>query len=338
MTHTNARLLSFGLLALSLAGGCARSTMIEAPRGDAGQALGDAGPHFTGADAGPALADAYVAPAVDAGPPAVDAARPPVDCTPSAPVCDRSVYDRARAFAAAHPEDDGHTWDQHCGALMFQFGGFSRSANTAAIARSESTIVSTNPAAAPVGAFHWWDIGTAGHVGVDILGGGTTVFMASAHLGEVWGDAIGVQSIPTYNAESGARYRGWSMDYVGQHLAGGGSAACTPAAIPAGCPIPASATATSGVPDSYFWMRMQMYAAEHGYTGPIDGVMGTASWAGIQRAMAGFGYTGPVDGVPGVNTYKAMQRLAAAHGYTGPIDGVLGPNSYEGLARFLNTL
>ena len=40
-------------------------------------------------------------------------------------------------------------------------------------------------------------------------------------------------------------------------------------------------------------------ASHHGYTGPIDGVLGKNSWAGTQRGLADYGYTGPADGVPG---------------------------------------
>ncbi len=79
-------------------------------------------------------------------------------------------------------------------------------------------------------------------------------------------------------------------------------------------------------------------ASFYGYTGPIDGVLGTASWAGTQRGLRNYGYTGPDDGVPGTNTYKAMQKMASFWGYTGPQDGALGTNSYAGIARYFNTL
>ena len=85
--------------------------------------------------------------------------------------------------------------------------------------------------------------------------------------------------------------------------------------------------------------RLQEGPASHyGYTGPIDGVMGTNSWKGMQSFLAAnYGYTGPIDGAPGTNTYKALQRWAAdgSHGgtYTGPIDGVMGTNSWTGVDR-----
>jgi len=52
-------------------------------------------------------------------------------------------------------------------------------------------------------------------------------------------------------------------------------------------------------------------ASHHGYSGPIDGVLGTQSWAGTQRGLADYSYTGPADVVPGTNTHKAMQRLTS---------------------------
>jgi murein DD-endopeptidase len=160
--------------------------------------------------------------------------------------------------------------------------------------------------------------------------------MASSHLGDSWGTAIGVNSVGAYSAAAGARYLGWSMQYNGhgQQLSGGGH--CGAASVPSGCTVPATPTSETGVPDGAFTMRLQMYAADHGYTGPIDGAMNAATWIGVQRGLASHGYTGPANGIPGANTYMAFQRVAAEHGYTGPINGVLGPNSYRGFAAFLN--
>jgi hypothetical protein len=268
-------------------------------------------------------------------------------CTSEGQVCDRAVYDRARAYAMAHPERDGGSWLGASTSLVFRFGELSRSTNDASVALERSTLLGADPSAAPVGAFHWWDDGASGVVGVDLLGGGATVLLASEPLAESWGEGLGVSGVEVYTEASGTQYRGWSMDFLGQQLPGGG---CTPACVAsaepdAGSPsgpvmavVPRSGAQESGTPDAAFWMRMQMFAAGHGYSGAIDGVMSGAAWAGIQRAMRAYGYGGPDDGVPGVNTYAALQRLAAAHGYTGPIDGELGPNSYRGIARFLNSL
>ena len=130
--------------------------------------------------------------------------------------CDWTIYDRARDYADQFPLRDGATWAGWCGSLMWRFGEMPESSArpTAIGSYAESTILGTDPRLASIGAFHWWDIGAPGHVAVDLLGGGTTVFMASNHVLEDWGDAIGVTSIPKYNSASGATYLGWSMDYV----------------------------------------------------------------------------------------------------------------------------
>jgi len=331
------------LLAVSFAAGC--GTQLGTPMahlgGDAGPPVSDASaPHL---DAAMTMAvDAALSPdaavASDAAMPAVDAATVSPSCRGTATECSRAVYDRAASYAAANPLRNGASWSGWCGALMMRFGGFAVSAPSAIAAYHGSSIVSTDLTAAPIGAFHYWDIGSAGHVGVDLLGGGSTVFMASGHLGDAWGTAIGVNSVGAYTSVSGARYLGWSMEYNGhgQRLSGGGD--CGAAHVPSGCSLPISPTATTGVPDHAFTMRLQIYASAHGYTGPIDGHIDAATWVGVQRGLASHGYTGPADGIPASHTYIAFQRIAAEHGYTGPVNGVLGPNSYRGFAVFLNGL
>ena len=334
-------------LALAFALTSACGTQLGGPSGhptaDAGVPMGDGGPAFVHPDAGPSsadagtLADAFVVPTHDAGPAPVDAAAP-TDCHTTADSCSRSVYDRAVAYTTANPLRNGASWSGWCAALMVRFGGFATPAPTTIAAYHASSISSTDSTTAPIGAFHYWDLGTAGHVGVDLLGGGSVVFMASSHLGDSWGTAIGVNSVGAYGAASGARYLGWSIDYNGhgQRLSGGGD--CGAARVASGCALPATPTASTGAPDHAFTMRLQLYASEHGYTGPIDGHMDAATWVGVQRGLASHGYSGPANGLPAANTFMAFQRIAAEHGYTGPVNGVLGPNSYKGFAAFLNTL
>jgi hypothetical protein len=259
-------------------------------------------------------------------------------CQPSASGCTLDVYNRAVAFVASHPNHSGpgDNWDGWCGALMVQFGNFGAPAPSAIDAYHHSNIVSTDPTAAPIGAFHYWDIGADGHVGVDLMGQGAVVLMASAHLAESWNPYIGVNSVGAYGEATGARYLGWSMDYNGngQQLSGGGT--CGAASVPAGCTLPRTPTETSGVPDVAFVMLLQRYAADHGYTGPINGKPNAATWAGVQTGLQAHGYSGPTNGLPATQTYSAFQRVAASYGYGGPIDGSLGPNSFRGFARFLN--
>jgi hypothetical protein len=101
---------------------------------------------------------------------------------------------------------------------VFRFAPFSRTANTADEALEGSTLVGTDATRAPIGAFHWWAMGTTGLVGIDLRGGGTTVFMASSHVQESWGTAIGTTAVLELATAASARYLGWSMDYLGQRI------------------------------------------------------------------------------------------------------------------------
>ncbi|MCP3167895.1 hypothetical protein [Myxococcus qinghaiensis] len=250
-----------------------------------------------------------------------------------------AIYNRARAYASAHPTRDGGTWDQWCASLMWRFGGFPESsARPSAIeAYHASTRQPYSASQAPAGAFHWWDIGSFGHVGLDLNGGGTTVFMATRKLSQSWGNAIGINSVSGYSAASGARYLGWSLDYAGSvipdhgPLPGGG-----------GGGLPRTSTEDDGVPGPIYFKRIQTVGQrDFGYTGPIDGVTGPVTekirvritarelnrrggprtsaqddgipgaiyWQRVQTVGREFGYTGPIDGIPGANTYKAEHRI-----------------------------
>ncbi len=253
--------------------------------------------------------------------------------------CTWDIYDRARDYAAQYPQRDGATWSGWCGSLMWRFGEMPESsARPSAIgAYAESTILGMDARLAPIGAFHWWDIGVHGHVAVDLLGGGGTIFMASNYVLEDWGDAIGVTSVSNYTNATGATYLGWSMDYVSSEIADGGGAVCDEDQnhFHAGT-VPVTNTAETGVPNTTFYMRMQVFGSLYNYTGPVDGIMGSNSWKGVQRGLSAMGYSVSVSGTPDSDTYAAMQSVGAQYGYTGPVDGILGPNSYRGFSMFLN--
>ncbi len=240
-------------------------------------------------------------------------------------------------YGKTTPQRDGASWAGWCASLMFRAGNLPNwAARPSAIdAYRSSSIVSMEPNDAPCGAFHFWDIGSDGHVAMSV--GGGVAMMASRHLTTVWGDAIGTIGVRDYSSSSGARYLGWSYDYAGAEIADVRRPGPQPGP-PSPGGVPKTSTSEDGIPGTIFYMRMQLLAQRNGYSGPIDGVMGRNSWAGVQRAMRQFGYSGPDDGIPGMNTYKAMQNAARQYGYTGPIDGQLGPNSYRGFAKFLNTL
>jgi LysM repeat protein len=135
------------------------------------------------------------------------------------------LMDAVQQYAKENPKRDGESWAGWCASLMFRFGkstsGFQDGVNdapSAISAATQSNIQSIDESKAPKGAFHWWDIGKYGHVGLDVTGGGTQVFMATHKLKEFFGpkaDAIGLTSIKDYNQAISGTYMGWSMDYVG---------------------------------------------------------------------------------------------------------------------------
>lgn len=97
-------------------------------------------------------------------------------------------------------------------------------------------------------------------------------------------------------------------------------------------------TAVTGVPNCNFWRVVQNSMARlGGYTGPLDGLMGTGSWKGVQTYLnASYPPASlVVDGVPGTNTIKAVQRwLNFGYGLDGSgaqiaVDGVLGTQTYR---------
>lgn len=244
-----------------------------------------------------------------------------------------NTYAQAINYGKTHPTRDGGSWSGWCASLMWRAGNLPESSAcpSAIDAYHKSKIISLTISSAPSGAFHWWDIGSDGHVAMAMPN--SWAMMASCHVTESWGNCIGSTSVSDYTKVTGAKYLGWSYDYDGAEIADVHSNTPTPSSG-----IPQSATASTGVPDTDYYKRQQKYASMYGYTGPIDGVLGTNSWAGTQRGLRNYGYTGPDDGIPGTNTYMAMQRLASHWGYTGPIDGAMGPNSYKGDAKYFNTL
>ncbi|NVJ23869.1 MULTISPECIES: hypothetical protein [Myxococcus] len=245
-----------------------------------------------------------------------------------------SIYNRARAYASAHPTRDGGTWDQWCASLMWRFGGFPESsARPSAIeAYHASTRQPYSAAQAPAGAFHWWDIGSFGHVGLDLNGGGTTVFMATRKLSQSWGNAIGINSVSGYSSASGARYLGWSLDYAGSVISDHG-----PLPGGGGGGIPRTSTEDDGVPGPIYYKRIQTVGQrDFGYTGPIDGVTGPVTEKIRVRITArelnrrgGPRTSAQDDGIPGAIYWQRVQTVGREFGYTGPIDGIPGPNTYK---------
>ncbi len=88
---------------------------------------------------------------------------------------------------------------------------------TAISAYYSSTIISYDTMAAPSGAFHYWDVGTDGHVAMATDHG--WAMMASCRVTEMWGDCIGNTDVASYTAAIGATYLGWAYDYAGAEIA-----------------------------------------------------------------------------------------------------------------------
>jgi hypothetical protein len=117
----------------------------------------------------------------------------------------------------------------------------------------KSTIISYDIGSAPSGAFHWWDIGSDGHVAMATDNG--WAMMASCHVTESWGDCIGVTSVSGYTSATGARYLGWSYDYDKAEI----SDVHKP--VPPSPGVPQTATASTGVPDTNYYKRQQIYVS-----------------------------------------------------------------------------
>jgi peptidoglycan hydrolase-like protein with peptidoglycan-binding domain len=84
--------------------------------------------------------------------------------------------------------------------------------------------------------------------------------------------------------------------------------------------------------------NVQRFLIGRGYNpGPVDGELGTQSWMAMQSYLRdfGYGYTGAIDGIVGSNTIKALQRrLADGFGYTGAIDGIAGSGTKAAFKTF----
>eukprot|EP01032_Pedospumella_encystans_P030563 gene30563-34497_t len=193
-----------------------------------------------------------------------------------------NTYAQATQYGRTHPTRDGGSWSGWCASLMWRAGNLPESSAcpSAIDAYHKSTIISRDVNSAPSGAFHWWDIGSDGHVAMATDNG--WAMMASCHVTESWGNCIGVTPVSTYTATTGAKYLGWSYDYDKAEIAD------VRRPVPPSPGVPRTATEDNGVPDTNYYKRQQIYASHYGYTGPIDGVLGTQSWAGTQRGLQNY--------------------------------------------------
>ena len=111
-----------------------------------------------------------------------------------------------------------------------------------------------NVNSAPSGAFHYWDIGSAGHVAMATTNG--WAMMASCHVTESWGNCIGVTSVSGYTSCTGARYLGWAYDYARSEIADVHHPVPPPNT---GCNVPKTSTEQDGIPGTNYYARQQCY-------------------------------------------------------------------------------
>lgn len=121
----------------------------------------------------------------------------------------------------------------------------------------KSTIISKDPYAAPSGAFHYWDIGTYGHVAMATTNG--WAMMASCHVSESWGDCIGVTSVSGYTSNTGASYLGWAYDYARAEIAD----VHHPVPPSSGCSVPQTSTQQDGIPGPNYYARQQCFVSSY---------------------------------------------------------------------------
>ena len=106
----------------------------------------------------------------------------------------------------------GRDWNQMCQAAMWNlcnwFGHAPVGYESANAAYRASTIVSRDASKASAGDFHYWDIGSDGHVAAQV--DSTHVLMGSRHVDTLIGTNVGFTTVARYTALTGARYLGWS--------------------------------------------------------------------------------------------------------------------------------
>ena len=136
-----------------------------------------------------------------------------------------NTYSQAYNYGQTHPTRDGGSWSGWCASLMWRSGNLPESSAcpTAIDAYHKSKIISFDINSSPsgtmrqivlalmfvililflLGAFHWWDIGSDGHVAMATTDGWS--MMASCHVQKSWGDCIGITPVASYTSSTGAK-------------------------------------------------------------------------------------------------------------------------------------
>lgn len=139
-----------------------------------------------------------------------------------------ALTQRYISFFAAYPrpeliygtaEDRGKSWNQLCAKGQYRFNRWlgwltePRVTGPGAVHVGRASRLNGLSTTAPIGAWHFWSIGTYGHVGQETEGGGSCVAMfGTEKLTDRRGPFIGFSTIQHYGA---ATYMGWSLDYAG---------------------------------------------------------------------------------------------------------------------------
>lgn len=126
-----------------------------------------------------------------------------------------------RSWVKANPKpSDADNWDQQCAKGQFRFNKWLlwlvapkvTGPGAVDVARASGTL-NKDWTKAPIGAWHYWSVGTHGHVGQDLAGGGTRIAMfGSAKLNITLAPFVGISSIAKYGSST---YMGWATNYGG---------------------------------------------------------------------------------------------------------------------------
>lgn len=153
-----------------------------------------------------------------------------------------TLLDKATEFLATFPAPSDYgsgnnwgadTYDGKCAQLCFRFGDWmgwdapTPPYNTATAVAFRSGPLNKDWTAAPIGAWHFWGKrDNDGHVGQDMVGGGTCVLMGYRKV--VWkvGVDAGFDSVErtSHNLPTAWPYLGWATNYAGGRMDLGGFA------------------------------------------------------------------------------------------------------------------
>ena len=204
---------------------------------------------------------------------------------------------------------DGGTWHNDCalGAVRFTHDVYGWSVEPSGYGNAIDVENNSGPLRldwqnAPQFARHFFHIGSLDHVTTDLDGGGVTCgSVGSAHTDWQIVPYVGINSVESYQALSGASYAGWADNYRGG-IPGDGWQDSTPA--------PAPVVASNIVRVVAAWFNANGY--KHS-TADVDGIAGPIYWTNVQSWGRQNGtYPSPayvIDGKPGAQTRNVENAI-----------------------------